>query len=258
VTPFETSSVSISEAIRFLDELLDPGAFEDYGPNGLQIPPPPTRETLTKVVTGVTAQRALIERAVALEAELVLVHHGLFWDFLPTGLTPTLAERVRPLFKHDVALAGYHLPLDAHPEVGNNALLAGLLGCERHDAFAKIGRVGEFAGDGIAADDLFARVEEATQRVPLVFAAGPERVRRIGIISGSAAKYLPQAVAMGLDAFLTGEPAENVMADAREAGIHFIAAGHYATETFGVRRLGDLLAEHYDIVHEFVDIPNPV
>jgi dinuclear metal center YbgI/SA1388 family protein len=253
--PFETSPVSISELIRFLDELLDPGAFDDMGPNGLQVP---GRETVATVVTGVSAQRELIEHAVALEAELVVVHHGLFWDFLPTGLTPTLAERVRPLFKHDVALAAYHLPLDAHPEVGNNALLAGLLGCDRHEAFADIGRLGEFGGDGVAAADLFARVREATQREPLVFDAGPQRVRRIGIVSGAAAKYLPRAVALGLDAFLTGEPAEHVMADAREAGIHFIAAGHYATETFGVRRLGEVLADHFRMIHHFVDIPNPV
>jgi dinuclear metal center YbgI/SA1388 family protein len=255
VTPFETSPVSIPGAIRILDELLDPGAFDDMGPNGLQVP---GGERLTKVVTGVSAQRELIERAVALEAELVLVHHGLFWDFMGAGLTPTVAQRLRPLFKHDVALAAYHLPLDAHPEVGNNALLAGRLGCERHEAFARIGRLGAFGGDGIAAADLFARVQEVTQREPLVFDAGPERVRRIGIISGAAAKYLPRAVELGLDAFLTGEPAEHVMADAREAGIHFIAAGHYATETFGVRRLGDLLADHLGIVHQFVDIPNPV
>ena len=248
----------LSEAIAFLDGLLDPGAFEDYGPNGLQIPPPPTRDTVASVVTGVSAQRELVERAVALEADLVLVHHGLFWNFLPTGLTPTLAERLRPLFKHDIALAAYHLPLDAHPEVGNNALLADLLGCERHSAFGDIGRVGEFGGEGPRASELFARVEQVTERRPLVFDAGPERVRRIGIVSGAGAKLLPQAVAMGLDAFLTGEPAEHVMADAREAGIHFIAAGHYATETFGVRRLGDLLVEHFGIVHEFVDIPNPV
>jgi dinuclear metal center YbgI/SA1388 family protein len=253
--PFETSPIAISEVVMALDELLDPGAFDDYGPNGLQVP---GGETVTKVVTGVSAQRELIERAVALEAELVLVHHGLFWDFLPTGLTPTLAERLRPLFTHTIGLAAYHLPLDAHPEVGNNALLAGRLGCERHEAFAGIGRLGEFAGEGIAAADLFARVHEATQREPLVFDAGPERVRRIGIISGGAAKYLPQAVALGLDAFLTGEPAEHVMADAREAGIHFIAAGHYATETFGVRRLGDLLAERFGVEHVWVDIPNPV
>ena len=253
--PFETSPLSVSTLIRDLDDLLDPGAFKDLGPNGLQVP---GRETVAKVVTGVTAQRELIDRAVALDAGLVLVHHGLFWDFHPTGLTPTLAERLRPLFTHDIALAAYHLPLDAHPVVGNNAQLAERLGCASHEAFAEIGRLGEFAGDGIAAADLFTRVRDVTGREPLVFDAGPERVRRIGIISGSAAKYLPQAVALGLDAFLTGEPAEHVMADAREAGIHFIAAGHYATETFGVRRLGERLAENYGIEHEFVDIPNPV
>src|SRR5215208_2355662 len=152
--PFETSSVNISTLIAFLDGLLDPGAFEDYGPNGLQVP---GGETVTKVVTGVSAQRELIERAVALEAELVLVHHGLFWDFLPTGLTPTLAERVRPLFKHDVALAAYHLPLDAHPEVGNNALLAGRLGCVDHVPFGDVGRGGTF-DEPVDADELFARV----------------------------------------------------------------------------------------------------
>ena len=253
--PSETSPTAIRDVIRTLDELLDPGAFDDMGPNGLQVP---GGETVTKLVTGVSAQRELIDRAVAVEAELVLVHHGLFWDFLGVGLTPTVAERLRPLFAHTIGLAAYHLPLDAHPEVGNNALLAGRLGCERHEPFAGIGRLGEFAGEGIAAADLFARVHEVTQREPLVFDAGPQRVRRIGIISGSAAKYLPQAVALGLDAFLTGEPAEHVMADAREAGIHFIAAGHYATETFGVRRLGDLLAERFGIEHVWVDIPNPV
>ena len=247
--------VHADAVISRLDELLTPAAFDDLGPNGLQVP---GRDLITKVVTGVSAQRELIDRAVALEAGLVLVHHGLFGDFLGTGLTPTLAERLRPLFKHDVGLAAYHLPLDAHPVVGNNAPLAERLGCERHEAFAEIGRLGEFADAGIAATDLFTRVREVTQREPLVFDAGPERVRRIGIISGSAAKYLPRAVELGLDAFLTGEPAEHVMADAREAGIHFIAAGHYATETFGVRRLGERLAENYGIEHEFVDIPNPV
>jgi dinuclear metal center YbgI/SA1388 family protein len=174
-----------------------------------------------------------------------------------------LAERLRPLFKHDVALAGYHLPLDAHPEVGNNAILAERLGCERHEPFGSyhgtpIGRAGTFPGDGMPAADLFARVREVTARVPTVFDAGPERVRRIGIVSGSGSDALPEAIALGLDAFVTGEPREHVMADAREAGIHFIAAGHYATETFGVRRLGDLLAERFGLEHVFVDIPNPV
>jgi dinuclear metal center YbgI/SA1388 family protein len=250
----------LTSIITALDELLSPGDFQDLGPNGLQVPGP---SEVDRVVTGVSAQRALVERAVAERAQLVLVHHGLFWDFMPTGLTPVLAERLRPLFKHDIALAGYHLPLDAHPEVGNNAILAERLGCERHEPFGTfrgqaIGRAGTFPGDGIPAHDLFARVREVTGREPTVFDAGPALVRRIGIVSGAGADALGEAIALGLDAFLTGEPREHVMADARESGIHFIAAGHYATETFGVRALGDWLADRFGIEHVWVDIPNPV
>jgi dinuclear metal center YbgI/SA1388 family protein len=250
----------LTSIIDALDEWLTPGEFQDLGPNGLQVP---GGSEVTRVVTGVSAQRALIERAVQEGAELVLVHHGLFWDFLPTGLTPVLAERLRPLFRHDVSLAAYHLPLDAHPEVGNNAILAERLGCERHEPFGTyrnqtIGRAGTFAGDGIPAGDLFARVRDVTGRVPTVFDAGPARVRRIGIVSGAGADHLREAIALGLDALLTGEPREHVMADAREAGIHFIAAGHYATETFGVRALGDWLAARFGVEHVWIDLPNPV
>jgi dinuclear metal center YbgI/SA1388 family protein len=250
----------IGSIISALDELLSPDAFQDLGPNGLQVP---GAEDVRRVVTGVSAQRPLIERAVAEEAQLVLVHHGLFWEFLPTGLTPVLAERLRPLFKHDVALAAYHLPLDAHPELGNNAIIAERLGCERHEPFGTyrgqaIGRAGTFPGDGVPAGQLIDRVAELTGRRPTVFDAGPERVRRIAIVSGSGAEMLPEAIGLGLDALLTGEPREHVMADAREAGIHFIAAGHYATETFGVRALGGWLERRFGIEHIWVDIPNPV
>jgi dinuclear metal center YbgI/SA1388 family protein len=250
----------IPSIIAALDELLDPASFQDLGPNGLQVPG--TRD-VTRVVTGVTAQRALIERAIEVDAQLVLVHHGLFWDFHPTGLTPVLAERLRLLFVNDIALAGYHLPLDAHPAVGNNALLAERLGCERHEPFGEvkgraIGRTGEFAGAGLDPSEFFTRVREVTGREPTVFAGGGDRVRRVGIVSGSAADLLPAAIASGLDAFVTGEPREHVMADALEGGIHFVAAGHYATETFGVRALGDWLAERFGIEHIWVDIPNPV
>jgi dinuclear metal center YbgI/SA1388 family protein len=250
----------ISTIVSALDELLDVAAFGDLGPNGLQVPGP---RDVERVATGVTAQRELIEKAIAAGAQLILVHHGLFWDFHPTGLSPVLAERLRPLFKHDVALAGYHLPLDAHAEVGNNAILAERLGCERHEAFGHfrgqaVGRAGTFPGEGLAAAELFARVRTVTGREPTVFDAGPERVRRIGIVSGAGADTLPEAVTAGLDALLTGEPREHVMADAREAGIHFIAAGHYATETFGVRALGDWLAARFGIEHVWIDIPNPV
>jgi dinuclear metal center YbgI/SA1388 family protein len=243
-----------SELVQFLDELLTPDEFEDLGPNGLQVP---GAAEVERVVTAVTAQRAVFERAIAGRAQLVLVHHGLFWRFDPLGLTPRLAERLRPLFKHDIALAAYHLPLDAHPEVGNNALLARALGAADHVPFTDVGRGATFA-EPVPAAELFARVEKATGRAPLVFDAGPPEVRRIAIVSGGAASRLDAAVAEGYDAFLTGEPKENVMADAREAGIHFIAAGHYATETFGVRRLGELLAERFGIEHVWVDVPNPV
>jgi dinuclear metal center YbgI/SA1388 family protein len=244
----------LTSIIAALDELLSPGDFQDLGPNGLQVPGP---SEVDKVVTGVSAQRALVERAVADGAQLVLVHHGLFWDFAPVGLTPRLAERLRLLLRHDIALAAYHLPLDAHPEVGNNALLAEALGAGGHVAFAGIGRGAAFA-EPLPAAELFARVADVTGRVPLVFDAGPREIRRLAIVSGAAASRLDLAVAEGYDAFLTGEPRENVMADAREAGIHFIAAGHYATETFGVRRLGDWLADRFGLQHTWIDLPNPV
>jgi dinuclear metal center YbgI/SA1388 family protein len=245
----------LTSIINALDGLLTPAEYKDLGPNGLQVP---GTDEVVRVITGVTASRELIERAVSEQAQLVLVHHGLFWDFHPTGLTPVLAERLRPLFKHDISLAGYHLPLDGHPELGNNAILAGRLGCERHEAFATIGRVGTFSGDGIPAAELFERIREVTDREPTTFDAGPDRVQRIGVISGGGASYLEEAIELGLDAFLTGEPREHVMSVAREAGIHFIAAGHYATETFGVRALGDWLAARFGVEHVWVDIPNPV
>jgi dinuclear metal center YbgI/SA1388 family protein len=244
----------VRDLIGFIDDLLEPSGFDDMCPNGLQVPGP---RDVTRVATGVTAQRELFERAIAADAQLVLVHHGLFWSFAPLGLTPVLAERLRPLFKHDVALAAYHLPLDAHPEVGNNALIAQALGADEHVAFGDVGRGATFA-EPLPAAELFGRVALATGREPLVFDAGPPTIRRIAIVSGGGSSPIERAVAAGYDAFLTGEPKENVMADAREAGIHFIAAGHYATETFGVRRLGDLLAERFGVDHLWLDIPNPV
>jgi dinuclear metal center YbgI/SA1388 family protein len=250
----------ITDILNTLDELLQPGGFEDLGPNGLQVPGVPE---VTRVVSGVTARRELSERAVELGAQLVLVHHGLFWDFHPTGLTPLLAERLRPLFKHDINLAAYHLPLDAHPEYGNNAILARELGCADRQPFGSykgtaIGVRGRFEGEGITVRELHERVQTVTSRAPLLLGAGPERIRTIGIVSGSAADTLGEDVAAGLDAFLTGEAREHITAEAAEHGVHFVAAGHYATETFGVRALGELLADRFGVQHVFVDLPNPV
>lgn len=248
------------DIIAFLDDLLDPGAFEDYGPNGLQVPGAPE---VTRVATGVSAHLELFERAAAAGAELVLVHHGILWDFQPRRIGAAQARRLKLLLSDDISLAQYHLPLDAHPAVGNNALLAEGLGCERREPFGRhrgrdIGVAGFFGGHGIATDDLLARVKTLTAREPLAFAAGPERITSIGIVSGAGADSLPEAVERGLDAFLTGEPREHVMADAVEHRIHFVAAGHYATETFGIRRLGELVAERFDVEHVFIDVPNPI
>jgi dinuclear metal center YbgI/SA1388 family protein len=250
----------LANLIAYLDELLAPGAFSDYGPNGLQVPGP---EEVRTVVTGVSASADLFERAAAHGADLVLVHHGLFWNGAPLALTPAAKRRLQLLFEHDMALAAYHLPLDGHLEVGNNALLAAGLGCTSREPFAlhkgmPIGVSGRFDGDGVAAYELVDRVVELNGREPLAFLDGPERVRTIGIVSGAGADYLGDAVSARHDAFLTGEPAERVMTQAREERIHFIAAGHYATETFGVRRLGELLAERFDVAQLFVDVPNPI
>ena len=250
----------LAKLIAHLDELLAPASFSDFGPNGLQVPGP---DEVATVVTGVSASAELFERAAQHGADLILVHHGLFWDHAPLALTPAAKRRLQLLFEHDMALAAYHLPLDGHPEVGNNALLADGLGCVQREPFAlhkgvPIGVRARFDGDGIAADELVRRVRELAAREPLAFLRGPQPVRTIGIVSGAGADYLGDAVAAGLDAFLTGEPAERVMTQAAEERVHFVAAGHYATETFGVRRLGDLLAQRFGIDHIFVDVPSPI
>jgi dinuclear metal center YbgI/SA1388 family protein len=249
-----------TELIEVLDELLEPAAFSDYAPNGLQVAG--SAETTT-LATGVTAHIELFERAIEVGAELVLVHHGLFWDGESRAVDERLRRRLKLLFENDIALAAYHLPLDAHPEVGNNALIAEAIGCQQRSPFAEhrgrtIGIRGTFGADGIAPSELLEKVRMLTGREPLFFDSGPATVRTIGIVSGAGAGHLQEAIAAGLDAFLTGEPAERVMAQAYEAGIHFIAAGHYATETLGVRRLGALLEQRFGIGHVFIDVPNPI
>jgi dinuclear metal center YbgI/SA1388 family protein len=253
-------SAATADIVAFLDELLEIGRFEDLGPNGLQVP---GATTVTTVVTGVSAQQALFEQAIQHQAQLVIAHHGILWDFEPRRIGPAQAARLKLLLTNGVALAGYHLPLDAHPIHGNNAILAERLGANSHvRAFAfkeePIGTIARFDQDAIPASELFARIASVTEREPLVFDAGPPTIRTLGIVSGSAANSLQEAIDLKLDAFLTGEPKEHVMAQARENGIHFVAAGHYATETFGIRRLGELVAERFGVRHVFVDIPNPV
>jgi dinuclear metal center YbgI/SA1388 family protein len=247
------------EIVSFCDELLEIDRFDDYGPNGLQVP---GRTEVATVASGVTANLEFLSRAVEAGAELALVHHGLFFGDQPLALSEQMAERLRIVLGASLSLAAYHLPLDAHREIGNNALLCEQLGFELDPRpFAEvrgrpIGVIGRSAG--VEAEALVARISAALEREPLVFAAGPERVRTAGIVTGAGSRAIAEAAALGLDALITGEPAEHAMGDAREAGLHFIAAGHYATETLGIRRLGELVAERFGPRHRFIDVPNPI
>jgi dinuclear metal center YbgI/SA1388 family protein len=247
------------QIIAYLDELLEIDAFTDYGPNGLQVP---GAEEVSLVVTGVSAQRELFEQATAAGAQLVLSHHGLFWEFQSRAIGPAMRQRLETLFDADISLAAYHLPLDAHPEVGNNALICAALGLERAEPFAEhkgrsVGFVGRSA-EGVPFAELRERCAAAFEQDPFVWECGPEVVHSVAIVSGGAPGDFSAAIASGVDAFLTGETAEHVMADARENRVHFIAGGHYATERFGIRRLGELVAERFGVEHQFVEIPNPI
>jgi dinuclear metal center YbgI/SA1388 family protein len=249
-----------ADLLADLDELLQASSFQDYGPNGLQVPGP---DEVAVVATGVSANAELFERAAAAGADLVLVHHGLFWAGPPRALDAPAKRRLQLLFDADMALAAYHLPLDAHPEVGNNALLARALGAATWRPFAEhrgkpIGVAATFADGGIRAAELPARVRAATEREPLAFLDGPPVVASAGIVSGAGGDHLQDAIDLGLDALVTGEASERHMSQAREAAVHFLAAGHYATETFGVRALGDRLARRFGVRHVFVDVPNPI
>jgi dinuclear metal center YbgI/SA1388 family protein len=253
-------SVSLREILAEADRLLEPGRFEDYCVNGLQVPGP---DQVSTIASGVSAHAELFKLAATERAQLLLVHHGLFWGAGVRAIDPTLQRRLQILFDAGIALAAYHLPLDAHPELGNNALLARALGAERLTPFAlhhgqPIGFVGDLQAEGISAAELFERVLGVTAREPLVFDSGPARVRRVAIVSGGGADYLAEAAQAGAEALITGEAAERSMALASELGVHLIGAGHHATETFGIQRLGEQLAARFELRHVFLDVPNPV
>jgi dinuclear metal center YbgI/SA1388 family protein len=242
------------EILAFAAEALDLAAYADYGPMGLQVEGSPE---VTKMACGVSASRDLFERAAEAGAELVLVHHGLFWDNETRVVTRGTRERLRILFDHDITLAAYHLALDAHEELGNGALLCRELGVEPESRFTEWGFGGPLEAP-LSADAFAARVRERLDRPPLVFSYGPEEIRRVAVLTGGGARYLPQAVAEGYDCFVTGEASEPTKHAAKEAGIHFVAAGHYATETFGVKALSARIADELGVEWKFVDLPNPV
>tara|TARA_R110002110_G_scaffold91264_2_gene237620 strand:- start:247141 stop:247908 length:768 start_codon:yes stop_codon:yes gene_type:complete len=254
-------SVNLHELTACLDDLLQPQRYSDYCPNGLQVE---GRAEVARLVTGVTASQALLDAAAECRADAVLVHHGYFWKGEAPQVVGMKRRRLATLLREDISLLAYHLPLDGHPELGNNACLGRLMGLPV-DAHAPLqpdqpGSVGNIADleSAIPAGELVALLARITDRQALHIGDKSQLVKRIAWCTGGAQGYIEAAVAAGADVFITGEASEQTVHVAREEGIQFIAAGHHATERYGVQAVGEFLAAKWDIEHRFIDIDNPV
>ncbi|USD61088.1 Nif3-like dinuclear metal center hexameric protein [Vibrio sp. SCSIO 43140] len=243
-----------------LNEKLSPQLIKDYSPNGLQVE---GASEIKKVITGVTASQALIDYAVSVEADAVLVHHGYFWKGEPEPIRGMKGKRIRTLIKNDVNLFGYHLPLDIHPELGNNARLAELLDIEVIDGLEghpqSVAMFGKLATPMTGAD-FAAKIAKTLNREPLHIAPdmADKLIETVGWCTGGGQDYIELAASKGLDAFISGEISERTTYTARELNIHYFAAGHHATERYGIKALGEWLAKEHGLDVEFKDIDNPV
>ncbi|MGM3161164.1 type 2 GTP cyclohydrolase I [Dickeya undicola] len=243
-----------TELESLINGFLNVAAFQDYGPNGLQVE---GRSEVRRIVTGVTACQALLDAAVAQQADAVLVHHGYFWRNEPAVVRGMKRQRLKTLLANDLNLYGYHLPLDAHPEVGNNARLAAMLGIRGLGEIESLLPYGELP-EPCSGDDLRQRLEAVLER-PVLHSGdnAPAQIRRIAWCTGGGQSFIDQAADFGVDAFITGEVSEKTIHTAREMGLHFYAAGHHATERAGIRALGEWLASQHGFDVTFIDIPNP-
>ncbi len=251
--------VKLHDLVAYLDALLQPYAFKDYCPNGLQVQ---GKTSINTLVTGVSANQALIEAAIVQGADALLVHHGLFWKNEPLTLTGIKYHRVKSLVLKDVSLIAYHLPLDAHLVYGNNIQLANHLGLNFLEAFAvepglDLGFIG-CLDQAISADQFTELLTTRLARPPLHIPAFAKDIHKIAWCTGAAQDFLTQAIEFGVDAYVTGEVSERTVHIAKENNIHFFAAGHHATERYGVKALGEHLSEQFNLQHVFIDIDNPV
>jgi dinuclear metal center YbgI/SA1388 family protein len=245
--------------VRYLDETLQAAEYRDHLPLGLQVI---GADEVTHVCTAVSASLDVFERTAAAGAQMLIVHHGLFWDGSPRRIGTLERRRLEALFRADVSLVAYHLPLDGADELGNNAVLAHRLGLTDVEPFGDyrgklLGRAGTLPTPE-PAHDLARRLGAAIGSTPLVFGGGPDPLHRVGIISGAAAREIPAAAELGLDCLITGEPEEDSPYLSAELGVTLIAAGHHATETVGVRAVGDRLAEVFGVTTTFLGVENPV
>jgi len=243
----------LTDIVAYCNERLDATAFDDYCPNGLQVE---GRVEVGGIVSGVTASQALIEAAIDAGADLLLVHHGYFWRGEAAPLVGMKGRRIASLMRTGISLLAYHLPLDAHPELGNNRQLGIRLGFSGGGPLDKL-VWGVDLAQPIGADELVTRIDGALGRAPLaVGRSGP--LRRIAWCTGAAQGMIEQAAAAGCDAFISGEISEQTVHQANELGILYLAAGHHATERYGVQALGTELAKRFGVTHRFIDIANPV
>ncbi|MBA2659677.1 MAG: Nif3-like dinuclear metal center hexameric protein [Nitrosospira sp.] len=247
----------LTELEIYVNQLLDIAHFRDYCPNGLQVE---GRSEIRKLVSGVTASFALLEAAVDLGADAVLVHHGYFWRGEDSCLINMKRRRIGLLMEHDVSLLAYHLPLDAHADLGNNTQLARRMGFMETARFGDqhIAMQGTLFSQVSTLRDLRINIEQVLSRKPLVIGDDTKLVRRIAWCTGGAQGYFDEAIHLGVDAFVTGEISEQNVHAARESGVAFISAGHHATERYGIQALGEHLSHKFGITHQFIDIDNPV
>lgn len=237
-----------------INQKLDVSNFHDYAPNGLQVE---GRRNVQRVVTGVTASQDLLDAAIAVEADAILVHHGYFWKNEPAVVRGMKRNRLKALLVNDINLYGYHLPLDAHPVLGNNAQLAELFGIAVRGEVMPLVPYGELEKP-LSGEELRQRIEVILDRKVLHSAqGGPEEIRRIAWCSGGGQGFIQQAAEFGVDAFISGEVSEQTIHIAREMGLHFYAAGHHATERYGVKALGEWLESEHGLDVMFIDIDNP-
>jgi dinuclear metal center YbgI/SA1388 family protein len=243
------------EISSYLSAYLEVDRFTDYGPNGLQIE---GRPVVRRLVSGVTASLALIEAAAAMQADAIIVHHGLFWRGQDGRITGWMKRRVAALLAADISLLAYHLPLDAHPEVGNNVQLGARLGLAVQARFGEreLGALGSPA-NAWSLEGLAALVEQHLGRPPTLVPGDGRPIRRLAWCTGGAQGFFEAAIAAGADAYLTGEISEPQAHIARETGVAFIACGHHATERYGAPALGDHLAQQFGLEHRFIEIDNP-
>ena len=244
--------------LQEIEQFLNVNAISDYCPNGLQVE---GKAQIKRIVSGVTASQALIDAAIELQADAILVHHGYFWKGEDQRVIGMKQRRIKALLTHDINLLAYHLPLDVHPEVGNNVQLAQRLGLTVTGPLEpgnprSVGLIGTL-DTPLSAKDFAARIESVLSRAPLVFDQH-KPIQSVAWCTGGAQGYIEQAIAAGVDAYLTGEVSERTFHEAQENGISFFAAGHHATERYGVQALGEWLVKRFNIEHHYIECPNPV